>query len=239
MTTTTTTTSTSERNACTGTPGHEPVVFLYGTFGQTSWGVIDAALSAGGSCLYPFDYGNGGTGEIARSAGALAKFVDDVLARTGAKRVSIIGHSQGGLMARYYVKFLGGDKYVDDLIGLSPPNHGTTNPLVVQGAATGCEACTEQQAGSPFLAKLNANEEAPPPVDYTVIQTRYDFVVIPYTSALLSGPPDRVTNIILQDHCPGDFIDHVNIPSDPVALQWIQNALGRAGPADPGFAPRC
>jgi triacylglycerol lipase len=111
--------------------------------------------------------------------------------------------------------------------------------MVVQGAATGCEACTEQQAGSPLLANLNANDEAPPPVDYTVIQTRDDFVVIPYTSAFLSGPPDRVTNITLQDRCPRDFIDHVNIPSDPVALQWIQNALGHAGPADPGFAPHC
>src|SRR5256714_5490061 len=136
-TTTTTATSTTGSNACTGTPGHEPVVLLYGTFGLTSWGAIDTALSAGGYCLYPFDYGNGGTGEIGQSAGALAKFVDDVLARTGAKRVSIIGHSQGGLMARYYVKFLGGDKYVYDLLRLSPPDHRTPIPMAVQGGVAG------------------------------------------------------------------------------------------------------
>ena len=215
------------------------MVLLHGTFGLTNWGVIEQALSAGGYSVYPFDYGNGGTEEIGRSAGALARFIQDVLARTGAKRVSVIGHSQGGLMARYYVKSLGGNAHVDDLIALSPPNHGTMN-LFAQAGWFECEACAEQQAGSPFLANLNEGQEAPGPVDYTVIQTRYDVVVVPYTSAFLSGPPDRVTNITLQERCPSGFVDHVNIPSDPVALQWIENALGHAGPADPGSAaPRC
>jgi triacylglycerol lipase len=214
------------------------VVLLHGTFGMTDWGVIEAALSARGFSVYAFEYGNGGTGEIARSAAALASFVDDLLARTGAASVSIIGHSQGGLMARYYVKFLGGSAHVDDLIGLSPPNHGTST-VVGPAALTGCEACAEQQAGSPFLANLNADDEAPPPVAYTVIQTRDDLVVIPYTSAFLNGPPNRVTNITLQDRCPRHFIDHVNMPSDPVALQWIENALDRAGPADPAAVVPC
>jgi triacylglycerol lipase len=215
------------------------VVLLHGTFGMTSWGVIEGALSAAGYAVYPFDYGNAGTDEIGRSAGTLAGFVDDVLLRSGAKRVSIIGHSQGGLVARYYVKYLGGSEHVDDLIGLSPSNHGTTNPLVVQTGLIGCAACAEQQADSPFLANLNAGDETPPPVSYTVIQTRRDEVVIPYTSAFLSGPADRVTNITLQDRCPGDVVDHVNIPSDPVALQWVENALSRPGPADPGAALHC
>jgi hypothetical protein len=29
------------------------------------------------------------------------------------------------------------------------------------------------------------------------------------------------------------------MPSDPVALQWVENALARKGPADPGFTPVC
>ena len=40
----------------------------------------------------------------------------------------MVGHSQGGMMPRYYIKFLGGAGKVDDLVGLSPSNHGTVQP---------------------------------------------------------------------------------------------------------------
>jgi hypothetical protein len=48
-----------------------------------------------------------------------------------------------------------------------------------------------------------------------------------------------VTNVVLQDRCPEDITDHVGIIYDPIALQWTLNALGRAGPADPGLHPLC
>ena len=38
----------------------------------------------------------------------------------------MVGHSQGGMMPRYYLKFLGGTAFVDDLVGMAPSNHGTT-----------------------------------------------------------------------------------------------------------------
>jgi triacylglycerol lipase len=218
----------------------EPVVLVHGTFATTSWQVIGPALAARGYCVFTFDYGQAGTGEIARSAPELAGFVTRLLARTHAKRVSIVGHSEGGLMPRYYIKFLGGAAKVRDLIGLAPSNHGTENPLVLEGAALGCTACGEQEAmGSAFLTKLNTGDEAPPPVNYTVIQTAYDEVVIPYTSAFLHGPAARVTNITLQGRCPADVVGHLEIPTDPVALQWVEEALARNGPADPAFRPHC
>ena len=43
----------------------------------------------------------------------------------------MVGHSQGGMMPRYYIKFLGGADKVDDLVGLAPSNHGTSNPLLL------------------------------------------------------------------------------------------------------------
>jgi triacylglycerol lipase len=100
-------------------------------------------------------------------------------------------------------------------------------------------ACAQQEAvGSAFLTKLNRGDGTPPPVGYTTIQTRYDTVVTPYTSAFLSGPAARVTNVLLQQRCPGDRADHLSIPTDPVALQWVVNALDRGGAADPAFRPR-
>jgi triacylglycerol lipase len=230
-----------DSNTCRPPAQHpQPVVLVHGTFATTDWSVLGPALARRGYCVFTFDYGDLGTGEIAQSAHELATYVDQLLARTHARQVSIVGHSEGGMMPRYYIRFLGGAAKVRDLIGLSPSNHGTQNPLVLEGAALGCTACAEQEAtGSAFLAKLNAGNEAPPPVDYTVIQTIYDEVVIPYTSAFLQGPAARVTNVTLQNRCPGDLSDHLAIPTDPVALQWVENALGRAGPADPAFRPNC
>jgi hypothetical protein len=68
----------------------------------------------------------------------------------------------------------------------------------------------------------------------------YDAVVIPYTSASLSGPSTRVTNITLQHQCPSDPVGHLGLTMDPVALQWIENALEhRSGPASAAFRPAC
>ena len=48
-----------------------------------------------------------------------------------------------------------------------------------------------------------------------------------------------VTNVVLQDKCPADLVEHNGIPGDPIALQWVRNALLRDGPADPAFQPDC
>ena len=215
-----------------------PVVLVHGTFADSagSWNLVAPALEQQGYCVFEIDYGNNATGEIAASAAQLRDFVDHVLAATGAATVSIVGHSQGGMMPRYYIKNLGGDTKVDDLVGLAPSNHGTTN----QGAqwASWCAACQEQEAGSPFLTALNSGDESPGAVSYTQIETRYDEVVTPYTSAFLA-PDAGVTNVLLQDKCPPDVSDHLGIGHDPIALAWVEDALGRPGPADPAFDPGC
>jgi triacylglycerol esterase/lipase EstA (alpha/beta hydrolase family) len=218
----------------------EPVVLVHGTFGDRRHLLepLSQALLDAGFCVYSLDYGNRGTEDIAQSAHTLADFVDRVLTATGAHRVSMVGHSQGGMMPRYYIKFLGGVRKVDDLVGLVPSNHGTVyqsdNPLT----GPGCPACVQQTAGSPFLTRLNAGDETPGRVSYTQVTTRYDEVVVPYVSAYLTPGP-RTTNITLQDLCPADISDHLFIPTDPVAIQLALNALTRRGPADPAFRPTC
>jgi triacylglycerol lipase len=228
--------------SCTPTASKpRPVVLVHGTFADMtiSWNLISPALKRSGYCVFALDYGRRGTGPIEESARQLSAFVDRVLAATGADRVSLVGHSQGGMMPRWYIKFLGGDAKVDDLIGLSPSNHGTSNPgALLAYAGLACISCGQQATGSAFLQTLNAGDETPGPISYTVVQTRYDEVVIPYTSAFLAPSPE-VTNVLLQTRCPLDVSEHLGMVYDAVALRWIKNALGRPGPADPAFRPSC
>src|SRR3954462_7677258 len=87
----------------------EPVVLVHGTFGDsTNWGYVRPQLEAAGYRTFALDYGNRGTGDMAASAPQLKAFVDGVLAQTGASKVDIVGHSQGGMMPGYYIKNLGG-----------------------------------------------------------------------------------------------------------------------------------
>ncbi len=187
-----------------------PVVLVHGTLlDQTeSWNLMAPVLERAGYCVFALDYGNRGTGPIPQSAGELAAFIGRVLKATGAERVSIVGHSQGGMMPRYYLEFMGGTAHVDKLIGLAPSNHGTTLPVAGPVGQYGdCPACSEQVAGSPFLTQLNDGDQTPGPVDYTVIETSHDEVVTPYQSAFLPPEDGRVTNILLQDDCPLDPTD--------------------------------
>ena len=219
----------------------QPVVLVNGTFKTSyeNWLTLSPALVNAGYCVFSFDYGDLETAPIPDSAAQLRDFVNAVLGATGAKKVDIVGHSQGGMMPRYYVKFLGGATKVDDLVGIVPSNHGTTNPLALAAGATVCPSCVDQTAGSAFLAKLNSDPETPVGPDYTVITTRDDEVVVPYTSAYLDGPASYVTNVLLQDRCPLDTTEHDQAPKSPLVEQWVLNALNRKGPADPAFEPRC
>jgi triacylglycerol esterase/lipase EstA (alpha/beta hydrolase family) len=213
--------------SCRPTSAHPaPVVLVHGTFegAADNWSTVSPQLKSAGYCVFALEYGNRGTGDIPTSAGQLARFVDAVLAATGARKVSLVGHSQGGMMPRWYIKFLGGASKVDDLVGLAPSNHGTTNPGAFVTGATICEACEQQIAGSAVLQQLNAGDETPGAVSYTVVETRYDEVVTPFTSAFLTPGPNTA-NILLQDACPADVVDHQFIPDDRVALRWTLQAL--------------
>jgi pimeloyl-ACP methyl ester carboxylesterase len=234
---------------CAPTAAHpEPVILVHGTFENMfdNWQAMSPALKAAGYCVYAFNYGSYrgsgavgiyGTGPIEQSAAQLRDEVDAVQAQTHAAKVDLVGHSQGGMMPRYYIKNLGGTAEVDDLVGLSPSNHGTTNPFAVP-AGVACPACAQQAAGSPFITQLNAGDESPGAVSYMQVSTRHDEVVTPYTSAFLA-PDANVTNITLQDVCPNDTSEHLRTPYDPPAIQITLNALDRPGPADPGYRPAC
>ncbi|MEJ7795061.1 MAG: alpha/beta fold hydrolase [Nocardioides sp.] len=214
-----------------------PVILVHGTFGDRKHLLerLSQAIKDEGFCVFSLDYGNRGTGDIADSARELKRYTQRVLEATGAERVSMVGHSQGGMMPRYYVKFLGGTAVVDDLVGMAPSNHGTT---ISQGDNAGCRACEQQAAGSRFLQRLNAGDETPGGVSYTQITTRYDEVVAPHTSGYLAAGP-RTTNLTIQDVCPLDVSEHLLIPTSTTTIAIALNALTRSGPARPDVEVAC
>ncbi|KOY58472.1 MULTISPECIES: esterase/lipase family protein [unclassified Streptomyces] len=239
--------------SCKPSAAHpRPVVLVHGTFGNSvdNWLGFAPYLVHRGYCVYSLDYGQlpgvpffNGLGPIDKSAGQLDVFVDKVLASTGAAKTDIVGHSQGGMMPNYYLKFLGGAPKVNALVGLAPDNHGTTLSGLTQllpyfpGAEDLISSATpglaDQIAGSPFVTKLNAGGDTVPGVRYTVIATKYDEVVTPYRSAFLEGTGSNVRNVVLQDLCPLDLSEHVAIGlTDRIAWHEAVNAL------DPAHASR-
>jgi triacylglycerol esterase/lipase EstA (alpha/beta hydrolase family) len=242
--------------SCKPSAAHpRPVILVHGTFEDMSnnWQALSPLLYDNGYCVFALNYGssNGsgavgvyGTGDIPTSAHQLAAFVDQVLGATGASQVDMVGHSQGGMMPRYYLKFLGGAAKVHTLIGLAPSNHGTTvNGLfTLAGYFPGatsvfglCTACGQQAQGSSFLQSLNRGGDTVAGVSYTVIESRNDEVVTPYTSAFLSGP--GVTNITLQDQCALDQGEHLSMAYDHIADADVLSALDPAHPQSPACTP--
>ncbi|WP_062647116.1 esterase/lipase family protein [Streptomyces maremycinicus] len=223
-----------------------PVVLVHGTFGNSidNWLALAPYLTVRGYCVFSVDYGQlpgvplfNGLGPIDRSAAQLSAFVDKVLAATGAAEADLVGHSQGGMMPRYYLKFLGGAAKVNALVGIAPDNHGTTLSGLANllpyfpGAEDLLSAATpglaDQVAGSAFLTKLNAGGDTVAGVRYTVIATKYDEVVTPWRTQYLSG--SDVRNVLLQDLCPLDLSEHLAIGLfDRLAFHEVANALDPA-----------
>ncbi|MFF7245407.1 esterase/lipase family protein [Embleya sp. NPDC008237] len=226
-----------------------PVVLLHGTLGNMtdSWQALSPLLKNNGYCVFALNYGGEpgglfqGYGDIPTSAAQLGAFVDRVRAATGVDRVDLVGHSQGGgALPRYYLQVLGGAAKVHDLVGLAPGSHGASleGILNLLDAFPGgrdafehlCPACAQQDIDSPFMRALNALPDTVPGVRYTMIASRYDEVIVPYTLGFLTGPDVR--NVTVQDHCGLDFSDHLAIIYDRVALNEVLRAL------DPGRTDR-
>jgi hypothetical protein len=244
-------------NNCKPTSAHpDPVVLVHATLADegSNWVTLAPLLANNGYCVYAFNYGAtwlswevwpfigpriDGLNHIEHSAEELRSFVNNVLSKTGAAKVDLVGHSQGGMMPNYYIKFLGGAAKVNELIGLAPSNHGTTLsgltkllevfPFASQIVSSllefwGAASLPEQEEGSAFMKKLfGSGEPLAAGVRYVVIETTHDEVVTPYTNAFLSG--SNVTNITVQSQCPGDPVAHVGMFDDSPALQNVLNQL--------------
>jgi hypothetical protein len=260
---------TGGNNGCKPSGAHPyPVVLVHATLADegSNWVTLAPLLANSGYCVYGFNYGAtlasleawpfigpriDGLGHIETSAKELSSFVNNVLSKTKASKVDLVGHSQGGMMPNYYIKDLGGAAKVNELIGLAPSNHGTTldgvtNLIEKFPFATelvtglleflGAPSLTEQTENSAFMKKLfGAGEPVVAGVKYVVIETSHDEVVTPYQHAFLSGA--GVTNILIQEQCPADPVAHIGMFDDSPSLQNVLNQLS-ASPS-PSFKATC
>ena len=235
--------------SCRPDPAHpRPVVLVHGggTNMARSWLALSPVLVDAGYCVFALNHGgmpdSAATGRyglagVAESAAQLDAFINRVLAATGTTEVDLVGHSLGGLVPRYLLKYLGGADRVGTLVGLAPSNHGGDLSAITGGRplppelVAQCPVCLEQVAGSPLLTRLNSDGETVPGVAYIVIATERDLLVTPIESAFLDGP--GVTNLTVQQLCPGRKVNHRTILFDPVVHTLVLNALDPAAARPP------
>jgi triacylglycerol esterase/lipase EstA (alpha/beta hydrolase family) len=154
-----------------------------------------------------------------------------------ARKVQIIGYSQGGMVPRWALRFWPDTrKLVDDDVGLDASNHGTIT------AESSCqnEGCApavwQQRNNSAFIAALNSFQETFPGISYTEIYTQEDEIVVPNaneegSSSVHSGGGE-IANIAVQEVCPGHKAEHLAMGSyDPVGYALALDAVTHAGTA--------
>ncbi|MEJ7876938.1 MAG: alpha/beta fold hydrolase [Solirubrobacterales bacterium] len=238
--------------ACEPSADHpRPVVLAHGLGANMSgnWSYVSPRLAAAGYCVFALTYGHdertmgwpyrpGGLQRMQKSSKELKAFVAEVLGATGARKVDLVGHSEGTVMPRWYMERRGGAKFVNRFVALTPLWRGTelggTAFLRDIGSILGldegaqdlvgdyCASCSQFLRGSDYLNELNSDGEKIPGVRHTNIVTRYDELVVPYTSGLMR---DGGTNIVLQDVCPLNPSEHLAVAFDPAVMQLFLNAL--------------
>ena len=228
-------------------PEHEPVLLVHGTFTNGhenfSWN-WELLLPSRGYDYCLVTYPGRGLGDMQVSAEYVAYAVQEMQRRTGSK-VDVVGHSQGGLMPRWAIKWWPSvQAAVDDYVMLAGPNHGvqlaanaeqSPFPIIPVGYQFAPE--------SNFITALNAGDESPGAVDYSSIYSLTDELVQPVvpvpTSALDWGRTEpNVRNVLLQDVCPGRVVDHLSIgTTDRLTQELVIDALSQAGPVDPTRVP--
>lgn len=133
-----------------------PVLLLNGLayrdemFCIDSWGRIPARLQAAGCNV--FFGGLDAWSPVEENSVGLCKRVAAVVEMTGAGKVNLIGHSKGGLEARYAVSRLGLAGRVASVTTICTPHHGT----YIADVATALAPCDLMPQGVAigFLARL-------------------------------------------------------------------------------------
>jgi pimeloyl-ACP methyl ester carboxylesterase len=152
------------------------------------------------------------------------------------RKVDVLGFSQGGMVPRWALRFWPDTRaLVDDVVGLAPSNHGTIDAQIC--LAVCAPSLWQQRATSPLIRALNSGVETFEGIDYTVVYSRLDEVVVPnldaaHGSSSLRTGAGRITNVATQEICPLNLAEHLALGSyDAVGYAVAMDALDNPGPA--------
>ncbi|WP_067534058.1 esterase/lipase family protein [Nocardia crassostreae] len=233
----------------------KPVVLVGSTFlsEAVNWTALAPYLHNRGFCVFTLDYGQtmypvapglNGMDPIPLSASEVGALVDRVLAATGADKVDVVAHSQGGVVARYYANQLGGAAEIDRMVLLSSPYTMTGLPIDVMDVASRViprdlyDAILYNGAIQPLGLNLldpwsiTEAQVLQPNIRYTQITDIADEMGLLGGMHAPAGAPNAETRYI-DAVCPTDFSQHFAQPYSPTAVAMIANTLDPVHPVTP------
>jgi triacylglycerol lipase len=179
----------------TGRPSGElvhdtPVLLVHGyAHNESGWWVLDRRLrQAGFTSIHRLNYLPLGSG-IPQLAERLDARVEEICDLTGSQTVHVVGHSMGGILLRWYVQELGGDRRVDTAITLGSPHEGTLAAWLWPE-----RTARDMRPGSSVISRLSAGARRSP-VRWVSIYSDADLLIRPRSAARLRAPEMRATNI--------------------------------------------
>lgn len=149
------------------------------------------------------------TRDIRLAATHLATRVEQVCEETGFERIHVIGHSMGGLIARYYVQRLGGDDRVHTLVTLGTPHGGTAPARLLPHPLA-----RQLRPGSDLIDEL----AAPAPgcrTRFLAVWSDLDQLMVPKRNARLAHPDLDARNLLIRG------VGHMSLPIHPPAVHEI------------------
>ena len=158
------------------------------------------------------------TKDVRLAATTLATRVERICEETGFERIHVVGHSMGGLIARYYVQRLGGDLRVHTLVTLGTPHAGTSTARLFPHTLAR-QLCP----GSDLVAEL----EAPAPgcrTRFLVLWSDLDQMIMPKRAARLDHADLDVSNVLVRG------AGHMSLPIDRRAVHEICLTLAQLDP---------
>ncbi|MFJ7944870.1 esterase/lipase family protein [Streptomyces sp. NPDC096354] len=206
-------------------PARPPVVLLHGFIDNRSVFVLlrRSLTRHGWHHLESLNY-SPLTCDIRTAAELLGRHVEEICGRTGHHEVDIVGHSLGGLIARYYVQRLGGDRRVRTLVTLGTPHGGTA----VAPMASAHPIVRQMRSGSAPIEELRR----PAPgcrTRFVSFWSELDQVIVPAEAACIDHPDLDAQNVRVSG------IGHLALPVHPAVAAGIRQAL-ESPEAAPGLA---
>ncbi|MDQ1631353.1 MAG: triacylglycerol lipase, partial [Frankiaceae bacterium] len=164
--------------------------------------------------------------DVERGARDLGEQIERICEQTGYDQVHVVGHSLGGLIARYHVQTQGGDRRVASLVTLGTPHEGSVWAHVVP-----TPLIRQLRPGSPVFDRLA--EPAPAcTTRITAIYSDFDQVVLPTESGRCDHPDLGARNVLVHG------VGHVSLPMHRVVLDEVAATLaGLREGAAPSASP--